>query len=57
LLTAVKTQKTTDFQSSRSTRGIFTVNANPGPGEYCPKPQGQDIIMEVTRHNPLNSQP
>ena len=47
LLTAVKTSKTTDFKSSKSSRGIFTVNANPGPGQYKPKLAGQDIIMEV----------
>jgi hypothetical protein len=46
-LTAVKSTKTTDFQSSRTKRGIFAVNANPGPGQYKPKPAGQDIILEV----------
>ena len=46
-LTAVKTTKTTDFQSSKTKRGIFSVNANPGPGQYKPKLAGQDIILEV----------
>ena len=50
-LTAVKTTKTTDFQTSKTKRGVFSVNANPGPGQYQPREAGANIIVEANERH------